>query len=207
MGRSRGGLTTKIHSLVDANGIPIALKLTAGQAHDGRSATDMVATLGKGDLLLADRAYDSDALRIEMAARGAWANIKAMPNRKRRPAFSTFLYRYRNLIERFFSKLTQFRAVATRYDKRDDNFLASVQLASIRIWLRHNESVAYHYFGRLSVEGRLISSLQCGQCKGGGRATSLRIACRMAGMLGCAAVAQLLFFRPAALRRQDWRKR
>jgi len=54
---------------------------------------------------------------------------------------SPFLYRYRNLIERFFNKLKHFRAVATRYDKRDDNFLASVQLASIRIWLRHNESV------------------------------------------------------------------
>lgn len=89
-------------------------------------------------MLLADRAYDSDALRIEMAARGAWANIKPMPNRKRRPAFSIFLYRCRNLVERFFGKLKQFRAVATRYD----NFLASVQLAFIRIWLRHNESVA-----------------------------------------------------------------
>jgi transposase len=126
----------------NANGLPIALKLTAGQAHDGRSAADMLATLGEGDVLLADRAYDSDALRIEMAARGAWANIPPMPNRKRRPVFSAFLYRYRNLVERFFNKLKQFRAVATRYDKRDDNFLASVQLASIRIWLRHNESVA-----------------------------------------------------------------
>lgn len=145
MGRSRGGLTTKIHALVDANGLPIALKLTAGQPHDGRSAADMLSTVGDGDVLLADRAYDSDALRIEMAARGAWANIKPMPNRKSRPAFSAFsafLYRYRNLVERFFSKLKQFRAIATRYDKRDDNFLASVQLANIRIWLRHNESVA-----------------------------------------------------------------
>lgn len=142
MGRSRGGLTTKIHALVDANGMPIKLKLTAGQAHDGRSAADMFDTIGEGDVLLADRAYDADALRTELAARGAWANIRPMPNRKRRPAFSAFLYRYRNLVERFFSKLKQFRAVATRYDKRDDNFLASVQLASIRIWLRHNESVA-----------------------------------------------------------------
>jgi transposase len=141
MGRSRGGLTTKIHALVDAEGMPIALKLTAGQAHDGHSAQDMFDTVGEGDILLADRAYDSDALRIEMAARGAWANIRAMPNRKRRPLFSAFLYRYRNLVERFFNRLKHFRAVATRYDKRDDNFLASVQLASIRIWLRHNESV------------------------------------------------------------------
>jgi transposase len=142
MGRSRGGLTTKIHALVDANGLPIALKLTAGQAHDGKSAQDMLGTVKDGDILLADRAYDSDALRAEMAARGAWANIKPMPGRRRKPAFSAFLYRYRNLVERFFNKLKHFRAIATRYDKRDDNFLASVQLASIRIWIRFNESVA-----------------------------------------------------------------
>ena len=140
MGRSRGGLTTKIHALVDAEGLPIALKLTAGQAHDGRSAQGMLQTLGNGDILLADRAYDSDALRTEMAARGAWANIRPVKHRRRRPAFSAFLDRYRNLVERFFNRLKHFRAVATRYDKRDDNFLASVQLASIRIWLRHNES-------------------------------------------------------------------
>ena len=141
MGRSRGGLTAKIHAVVDADGLPIALKLTAGQAHDGRSAEGMLESLGTGDILLADRGYDSDTLRDQMAARGAWANIKPMPNRKNVPAFSAFLYRYRNLIERFFNRLKHFRAVATRYDKRDDNFLASIQLASIRIWLRHNESV------------------------------------------------------------------
>ena len=61
--------------------------------------------------------------------------------RQTRSAFSAFLYRQRNLVERFFNKLKHFRAVATRYDKRDDNFLASVQLASIRIWLRHYELV------------------------------------------------------------------
>jgi transposase len=141
MGHSRGGLTTKIHALVDAMGLPIMLKLTEGQAADGRSAADMFDTVGNGDILLGDRAYDSDALRAEMDARGAWANIRAMPQRTRKPAFSRFLYKYRNLVERFFNKLKHFRAVATRYDQRDDNYLASVQLASIRIWLRHNESV------------------------------------------------------------------
>jgi len=104
MGRSRGGLTAKIHAPVDANGLPIALKLTAGQAHDRHSAADMLDTLGDGDVLLADRAYDSDALRREMAARGARADIKPMPNRKRRSAFSASLHRYHNLVERFFSK-------------------------------------------------------------------------------------------------------
>jgi transposase len=136
MGRSRGGLTTKIHALVDARGLPIALKLTPGQAHDGRSAADMLDTLGGGDVLLADRAYDSDALRLEMAARGARANIKPMPRRKRRPPFSAFLYRYRNLVERFFSKLKHFRAVATRFEKHSENYLALVKLASAKIWMR-----------------------------------------------------------------------
>ena len=79
MGRSRGGLTTKIHALVDANGNPVALKLTEGQAHDGKSASDLLKRLGAGQTLLADRAYDSDALRESLAQRGAWANIKPMP--------------------------------------------------------------------------------------------------------------------------------
>ncbi len=141
MGRSRGGLTTKIHALVDALGRPIRLKLTEGQAHDGRSAADMFDTLEAGDILLADRAYDSDDLRDRLAARGAWGNIRPMPNRVRHPVFSRWVYRQRNAVERFFNKLKHFRAVATRYDKRDDNYLASVQLASMRIWLRTYESV------------------------------------------------------------------
>ena len=89
-------------------GQPITLKLTEGQAHDGRSASDMLGSLGAGDILLADRAYDSDALRQSLAARGAWAHVKPMPNRRNLPAFSSFLYRYRNLVERFFNKLKHF---------------------------------------------------------------------------------------------------
>jgi transposase len=136
MGRSRGGLTTKIHALVDANGNPIALKLTEGQAHDGRSASDMLESLGEGQILLADRAYDSDALRDSLAERGAWANVKPMPNRVNIPAFSPFLYRYRNLVERFFNKIKHFRAVATRFEKHDANYLTIVKLAAARIWMR-----------------------------------------------------------------------
>ena len=136
MGRSRGGLTTKIHALVDANGNPIVLKLTEGQAHDGRSAADMLDGIGMGQILLADRAYDSDALRETLAARGAWANVKPMPRRVNIPAFSAFLYRYRNLVERFFSKIKHFRAVATRFEKHDANYLALVKLAAARIWMR-----------------------------------------------------------------------
>jgi transposase len=136
MGRSRGGLTTKIHALVDANGLPIALKLTEGQAHDGRSAADMLGRIGPDQILLADRAYDSDALRKTMAEQGAWANIKPMKGRVKPLAFSPFLYRYRNLVERFFSKIKHFRAVATRFEKHDANYLAGVKLAAARIWMR-----------------------------------------------------------------------
>jgi transposase len=141
MGRSRGGLTTKIHALVDARGLPLVLKLTEGQAPDGRSARDMLETLKAGQILLADRAYDSDALRAELAGRGAWANVKPMPNRINAPAFSPFLYRYRNRVERFFNKLKHFRAIATRFEKHDANYLALVKLASIQIWMRNYESV------------------------------------------------------------------
>ena len=141
MGRSRGGLTTKIHAVVDANGLPITLKLTEGQAHDGRSAEDMLDTVGPVQTLLADRAYDSDALRQRLDRRGAWANVKPMPSRKRRPAFCRFLYKERNLVERFFNRIKHFRAVATRYDKLAENYLAGVQLASARIWMRANESM------------------------------------------------------------------
>ena len=141
MGRSRGGLTTKIHALVDANGLPVVLKLTPGQAHDGKSAADMLDGLTEGQILLADRAYDSNALRQAMDKRGAWACIKPLSTRKDTLAFSPFLYRYRNLVERFFNKLKHFRAIATRFEKLPDNYLALVKLAAIRIWLRTYESV------------------------------------------------------------------
>jgi transposase len=136
MGRSRGGLTTKIHALLDANGLPIALRFTQSQAQDGKSAAEMLGGLGPGQILLADRAYDSDTLRASLAARGAWGNIKPMPGRVNVPAFSSFLYRTPNLVERFFSKLKHFKAVATRFEKHDANYFALVKLAAAKIWMR-----------------------------------------------------------------------
>lgn len=141
MGRSRGGLTTKIHAIVDALGLPIDLVLSEGQAYDGHYAHGLFEHLQPRTMVLADRAYDADAIRAAIADKGAWANIPPMPQRRFKPAFSKVLYKARNLVERFFNKLKHFRAVATRYDKRDDNCLASIKLAAIRIWLRHNESV------------------------------------------------------------------
>ena len=133
MGRSRGGLTTKIHAVVDAIGRPIRLMLTAGQAYDGHAALEMLDTLPADCSVLADRAYDSNAIRALVAERNSKAVIPSMPQRNPVILHDEDRYKDRNQVERFFNKLKHFRAVATRYDKRDDNFLASVQLASNRI--------------------------------------------------------------------------
>ena len=134
MGRSRGGLTTKIHALVDANGLPILLKLTPGQAHDGRSrhaGRPRRRSNPPGRPRLRQRRSEEKPRKPRRLG-----NIKPMPNRVNVPAFSAYLYRFRNLVECFFNKLKHFRAVATRYEKHDANYLAIVKLAAIRIWLR-----------------------------------------------------------------------
>jgi transposase len=136
MGRSRGGLTTKIHVVVDANGLPITLKLTPGQAHDGRSADDMLDTVGRGQTLIADTAYDSDRLREKLERRRANCCIKPMAKRNRTYRPRRKVYAQRNQVERFFSKLKHFRAIASRYEKCAANYLALVKLASARIWMR-----------------------------------------------------------------------
>ncbi len=135
MGRSRGGLTTKIHALVDAEGRPVRLELTAGQAGDAPAAEGLLEELSSGATLIADRAYDTDAIRGFAAARGAWANIPPRSTRKQAFSFSDWVYRQRNLVERFFNRIKHFRGIATRYDRRPDNFLAALKLAAIRIWL------------------------------------------------------------------------
>ncbi|MER8824832.1 IS5 family transposase [Mesorhizobium sp. M0991] len=142
LGRSRGGLTTKIHALVDAQGRPIRLALTAGQTSDIASAPELIADLPEGAMLLADKGYDANALRAAVKDRKAWANIPPKANRKDPICFSPFLYKARNLVERFFNKAKQFRRVATRYDKLAENYLAALKLVSIRIWLRGNESTS-----------------------------------------------------------------
>jgi transposase len=89
MGRSRGGLTTKIHALVDADGRPIRLMLTAGQANDAPVAEALLEDLADGTTLIADRAYDTNAIRALAAERGAWANIPPRSIRKGSFSFST----------------------------------------------------------------------------------------------------------------------
>ncbi len=141
MGRSRGGLTTKLHALVDARGLPVRVLISEGQAWDGHYARHLLEHLRPGAVLLADRAYDSNELRRLIAERGARANIPPMPQRRDHLRFSKKLYRKRNLIERFFSKLKHYRAIATRYEKSAENYLAAIKLACVRIWLKNYESV------------------------------------------------------------------
>jgi transposase len=117
MGRSRGGLTSKIHAVVDTNGLPVQLGLTAGQAHDNRLAGRLLSRLKSGTILLADRGYDADWVRALATKRQAWANIPPRSNRIQPICFSPHLYRARNLVERFFNKIKQCRRIATRYDK------------------------------------------------------------------------------------------
>ncbi|KAB0267827.1 IS5 family transposase [Microvirga brassicacearum] len=139
MGRSRGGLTSKIHAVVDADGLPVRLGLTPGEAHDNRLCSVLLTALQPRTTLLADRGYDADWIRELASQRGAWANIPPKRNRKEPICFSPYLYRARNLVERFFNKIKQCRRVATRYDKLAANYLAFVKLASIRLWLRFYE--------------------------------------------------------------------
>ncbi len=136
MGHSRGGLTTKIHAAVDTEGRPIALELTAGQTHDSQMAEPLLDALAPGSTLLADRAYDTNALRAFASEKKAWANIPPKRNRTETFAFSPWVYRQRNHVERFFNKIKNFRGIATRYDKNPLNFLAGVKIAAIRIWIK-----------------------------------------------------------------------
>jgi len=135
MGRSKGGLSTKIHALVDALGNPLRSLLTPGQVHDLVGAGALLPQIAAG-VLIADTAFDADDRVIRpLAAAGKSAVIPPRRNRLTTPAFDQELYKARNLIKNFFAKLKQFRAIATRYDKTARNFLAAVHLAAATIWL------------------------------------------------------------------------
>jgi len=135
IGRSRGGLSTKIHALVDALGNPLAFLLTAGQAHDLAGADALLPHMAAGRLI-ADKAFDADARVLEpLAQAGKSAVIPPRPNRLTPREFDRHLYKERHLIENFFCKLKQFRAIATRYDKTARNFLAAIHLAAAIISL------------------------------------------------------------------------
>jgi len=134
IGRSRGGRNTKIHALADAKGRLIAILLTGGEAHDCPIAERLIDRVEPAERMLGDKAYDSNELRDELDRRGTKPVIPNRSNRKRRFSFSKRLYKLRWRIESAFNRLKDFRRIATRYDKRARNYLASVCLAAALVW-------------------------------------------------------------------------
>jgi transposase len=134
MGKSRGGLSTKIHAAVDALGNPIRLLLTPGQASEYGQAEALIEGFDF-EAVLADKGYDSDAFVEVIQRRGAEAIIPSKKNRLNPRSLDRHLYKARNLVERFFQKLKQFRRVATRYDRLARNYQSMLSLVSAVIWL------------------------------------------------------------------------
>ncbi|MGH6851692.1 MAG: IS5 family transposase [Methylocella sp.] len=135
IGRSRGGLSTKIHALVDALGNPLRFLLTGGEAHDLVGADHLLPGM-QADLLIADKGFDADERVLQPLAKAGKAAV--IPPRRHRASprdYDRHLYKERHLIENFFGKIKQFRAIATRYDKTARNFLAAIHLVAATIWL------------------------------------------------------------------------
>lgn len=135
IGRSRGGLSTKIHMSVRGLGRPVRFALTAGHRGDASQAAPLIEGLA-ADVVMADTAYDSDDLRRKIDEKGALAVIPNNPSRALKHPLDQHLYAQRRLVERCFSRLKQFRRVATRFEKAARNYLAIVTLAAIVLWLR-----------------------------------------------------------------------
>jgi len=128
-------LSTKIHATVDALGNPTDFFLTGGQAHDLVGADHLLAQV-QADTVLGDKGFDAEERVIQpLQAAGKTAVIPPRKGRKTPRDYDRDLYKARHLIENFFAKLKQFRAIATRYDKTARNFLAAIHLAASLVWL------------------------------------------------------------------------
>jgi transposase len=136
IGRSRGGLSTKINARVDGRGLPIRIVLLPGQASDKAAVPALIEGMPGGGDLVGDRGYDARAVLDLVEAAGGRAHIPTCRDRKVQRSVDPELYRHRNLVERFFNKLKHFRRIATRYEKTARNFLAAVLIASTRLWTR-----------------------------------------------------------------------
>lgn len=126
--------------MVNGRGLPVRLLLTAGQASDKTTAPELVAPLGSTGDVVADRGYFGQAVIAAIEASGATAHIPSQSNVRVVRSIDRSLYRERNRIERFFNRLKHFRAIATRYFKSAENFMAALHLAAVRIWIKANES-------------------------------------------------------------------
>ena len=128
--------------MVDGRGLPVAITLSAGQASDKAAVEELLAMHPRPGDVVADRGYDARAVLDLIAARGGRGHIPTQRDRKVQRRVDPVLYRQRNLVERFFSKLKQFRKIATRYEKTAVNYLAAVLMDCSRLWMRDYESTA-----------------------------------------------------------------
>jgi transposase len=132
IGRSRGGLTTKIVALVDALGNLIRFVLLPGQRHDIVGVPPLIEGVSF-EALLGDKAFDADWLRADLDDRGAIAVIPPRANRTVIIDYDKEMYRWRHLVENYFAKIKEFRSIATRYDKTVESFEANINLAAALI--------------------------------------------------------------------------
>lgn len=120
---------------MDAVGRPVRLSLTEGQVHDSQEAPELLRGLRKA-YVLADRAYDSNALRAQLRSQRCRVVIPSNPSRKRKRPFDRRLYKLRHLVENFFQRIKRYRRIAMRYEKLSENFEALLWMAATLIWLR-----------------------------------------------------------------------
>ena len=136
VGRTRGGLNTKLHAIVDGLGNPVEFMLSAGNDHDSVHAVELLKKVEiSGSNVLADRAYGAKTIRAYISEQGASYVIPPQSNVSEPWPVDWWLYKERHLVECFFQKLKWFRRIATRYDKLDASFLAFVYIAAIAILL------------------------------------------------------------------------
>ena len=136
IGRSKGGNTTKIHMIVDSDGMPIKFCLSAGNVNDSTMATSIITDLTSTNNVIADKGYDSEALRDYISDLGAKPVIPRKVNSKIGNSDMNWnLYKLRHKVENIFARLKHFRAIATRYDKLAENYASMVALACAFIWL------------------------------------------------------------------------
>ena len=136
VGRTKGGLNTKIHAIVDGLGNPVAFLLSPGNDNDSTHAIELMSMTDiTGSNLLGDKAYGTKEILAYIQKHGAIVVIPPKSNAKEPWPVDYYLYKERHLIECFFQKIKWFRRIATRYDKLDRSFLAFVYMAAIMIWL------------------------------------------------------------------------
>lgn len=136
IGKSRAGLTSKIHLAVDACGLPVVFEITGGETNDCTAAPELIAQLPDAEVIVADKGYDSERLREQIERQGARPEIPRKRNSIKGNADMDWgLYRYRHLVENAFARLKQYRAIAFRYDKLKRNYASMVAMACGFLWL------------------------------------------------------------------------